>query len=115
MYRRALAIHEASYGRGHPDVANDVWNLAELLLATNRLAEAEPLYRRALAIDEANHGLDHAQTLARKRDLLVLAKVINSTHEPKGLIGGVSLNQPCPCDSGKKYKRCHGRLRSSDE
>ena len=22
--------------------------------------------------------------------------------------GGVSRNSPCPCGSGKKYKRCHG-------
>jgi tetratricopeptide (TPR) repeat protein len=110
LYRRALVIDEASYGPDHPNVADDLWNLAELLLATSRLAEAEPLYRRALAIDDANHGPDHAETLARKRDLLVLAKVINSTHEPKSLInpGRVGRNQPCPCGSGKKYKRCHG-------
>ena len=77
MYRRALAIDEASYGPDNPKVANDLWNLAELLLVTNRLAEAEPLYRRALAIDEANNGPDHADTSARKRALRVLAEVNN--------------------------------------
>ena len=86
LYRRALAIDEASCGPDHPNVANDLWNLAELLLATNRLVEAEPLYRRALAIDEANYGPDHAETLARKRNLLVLANVNNSTREPKSAI-----------------------------
>ena len=34
-------------------------NLALLLGATNRLAEAEPLYRRALAIDEKSFGPEH--------------------------------------------------------
>ena len=34
-------------------------NLAQLLQATNRLAEAEPLYRRALAIDEKSFGPEH--------------------------------------------------------
>ena len=24
--------------------------------------------------------------------------------------GKVGRNEPCPCGSGKKYKRCHGRL-----
>jgi tetratricopeptide (TPR) repeat protein len=112
LYRRALAIDEASYGPDHPNVANDLWNLAELLLATNHLVEAEPLYRRAVAIDAANHGPDHAETLARKRDLLVLAQVNNSTREQKSLIipGRIGRNQPCPCGSGKKYKRCHGSL-----
>lgn len=27
----------------------------------------------------------------------------------------VSRNQPCPCGSGKKYKRCHGALSSAQE
>ena len=54
LFRRALAIDEASYGPDHPDVATDLNNLAALLQATNRLAEAEPLFRRALAIDEAS-------------------------------------------------------------
>ena len=41
--RRALAIDEKSYGPDHPDVATDLNNLAGLMQATNRLAEAEPL------------------------------------------------------------------------
>jgi hypothetical protein len=40
---RALAIDEQSYGPDHPSVARDFNNLAQLLQATNRLAEAEPL------------------------------------------------------------------------
>ncbi len=48
--RRALAIDEASYGAEHPNVAIRLNNLAQLLQATNRLGEAEPLMRRALAI-----------------------------------------------------------------
>ena len=46
--RRALAIDEKSFGAEHPDVARDLNNLAGLLQATDRLAEAEPLMRRAL-------------------------------------------------------------------
>jgi tetratricopeptide (TPR) repeat protein len=48
--RRALAIDEASYGLEHPNVATSLNNLAQLLQATNRLAEAEPLMRRVLLI-----------------------------------------------------------------
>ena len=62
LYRRALAIDEASYGPDHPDVAIDLNNLALLLRATNRLDEAEPLGRRMLEIflkfNQAN-GLEH--------------------------------------------------------
>ena len=48
LYRRALAIDEKSLGPEHPKVATNLNNLAELLRAINRLAEAaEPLYRRS--------------------------------------------------------------------
>ena len=56
LYRRALAIDEASLGKDHPAVARDLNNLAVLLGDTNRLSETEPLYRRALAINEASFG-----------------------------------------------------------
>ena len=50
--RRALEIDKASYGEHHPTVARDLNNLATLLLATNRIGEAEPLMRRALEINK---------------------------------------------------------------
>ena len=43
---------KARYGENAPEYAMALNNLAQLLQATNRLAEAEPLMRRALAIDE---------------------------------------------------------------
>ena len=48
--QRALAIDEQSFGRMHPNVAIRLNNLAQLLKATNRLAEAEPLMRQAVRI-----------------------------------------------------------------
>ena len=45
-----MAIDEASYGKDHPNVAIRLNNLARLLQATNRLAEAEPLMRRMVEI-----------------------------------------------------------------
>ena len=56
---RPLEIDEAGQ---HPatnrlgEVAIRLNNLGQLLQATNRLGEAEPLMRRALEIDEASFG-----------------------------------------------------------
>ena len=72
--RRALAITEASYGPDHPRVAIRLNNLAELLRATNRLGEAEPLMRRALAITEASYGPDHPITVTIRANLASLAR-----------------------------------------
>ena len=44
LFRRALAIDEASMGRIDPEVATDLNNLAGLLSSTNRLGEAEPFF-----------------------------------------------------------------------
>ena len=69
--RRALAIDEQSFGADHPDVAIRLNNLAQLLQATNRLAEAEPLMRRALAIDEQSL---RPRSPRRRHDLNNLAR-----------------------------------------
>src|SRR5680860_1259347 len=73
--RRALAIDEQSYGAEHPNVARDLNNLALLLQATNRLAEAEPLMRRALAIDEQSYGAEHPEVAI---DLNNLAQLLQA-------------------------------------
>ena len=72
--RRALAIDEASLDTQHPDVARDLNNLAQLLQATNRLAEAEPLMRRALAIVEASFGSQHPNVAIHLNNLAQLRK-----------------------------------------
>ncbi len=72
LFRRALAIGEASLGPDHPDVASGLNNLAELLRVTNRLGEAEPLFRRALAIDEASLGPEHPDVAAVLSNLALL-------------------------------------------
>ena len=55
-------------------------NLAGLLSATNRLAEAEPLYRRALAIDEKSFGPEHPNVARGLNNLAVLLQ----RHQPAG-------------------------------
>jgi len=57
--RRALAIDEQSFGPDHPNVAIRLNNLAQLLQATHRLAEAEPLMRRSLQIFVTSLGTEH--------------------------------------------------------
>jgi tetratricopeptide (TPR) repeat protein len=86
LYRRALAIDEASYGNDHPDVAGDLNNLAQLLQATNRLAEAEPLMRRALAIDEASYGNDHPDVAGDLNNLAQLLQATNRLAEAEPLM-----------------------------
>ena len=84
--RRALAIDEKSYGPEHPDVARDLNNLAQLLQATNRLAEAEPLMRRALAIDEKSYGPEHPKVATDLNNLAQLLQATNRLAEAEPLM-----------------------------
>jgi len=86
LFRRALAIDEASLGPDHPNVARDLNNLAELLRATNRLAEAEPLYRRALAVDETSLGPNHPNVAIRLNNLALLLLATGSLAEAAPLV-----------------------------
>ena len=61
LFRQALAIHEATSGKQHPEVTPYLNNLALLLQDTNRFKEAEQLIRRAIAIDDAAYGSMHPQ------------------------------------------------------
>ena len=60
-----------------------------------------------IAAVNAENRLDNADGLRRivERDLpaLIGAGLIDAALQPLG------RNDPCPCGSGKKYKRCHGR------
>jgi tetratricopeptide (TPR) repeat protein len=81
LYRRSLAVDERSYGPDHPVVAGDVNNLAGLLNATNRMAEAEPLMARSvriLARFQRSTGHEHPNlriAIMNYRDLLTLQKL----------------------------------------
>ncbi len=84
--RRALAIDEKSFGASHPNVARDLNNLATLLQATNRLAEAEALMRRALAIDKQSFGPDHPKVARALNNLAGLLQATNRLSDAEPLM-----------------------------
>ena len=61
-------------------------NLEALLLATNRLSEAEPLMRRALEIDEASYGKDHPVVATLLNNLAQLLQATNRLSEAEPLM-----------------------------
>ena len=83
---RVLAINEAAYGPGHPEVAASANTLALALRASGRPAEALPLFDRALAISEATFGPDHPE-VARTQNNRALALVdLGKTAEALDLV-----------------------------
>jgi tetratricopeptide (TPR) repeat protein len=70
----------------NPYVAIGLNNLARLLQATNRLAEAEPLVRRALAINEKSYGQDHPSVANRLNNLAMLLQATNRVAKAEPLM-----------------------------
>ncbi len=83
---RALAIAESCFQPNDPRIAIRLNNLAQVLKATNRLGEAEPLMRRALGIDEASYGPDHPKVAIRLNNLAQLLQDTNRLGEAEPLM-----------------------------
>jgi tetratricopeptide (TPR) repeat protein len=110
--RRALEIDEQAYGPHHPDVAIDLNNLANLLQATNRLEEAEPLMRRALEIDEQSYGPHHPEVANYLHNLAHLLQATNRPAEAEPLVRRVVEIRR---DFVKASGHPHPRLQESTE
>ena len=67
-------------------MATPLNNLAQLLQATNRLAEAEPLMKRALAIDETSYGPEHPRVATQLNNLAQLLQATNRLTEAEPLM-----------------------------
>ena len=89
-------------------------NLAETLHAQGDLAGARQLQERVLEERRGVLGEEHPETLTAMSNLaatlhdqgeLTATRPPKPMHRPGPKIG---RNEPCPCGSGKKYKKCHG-------
>jgi tetratricopeptide (TPR) repeat protein/predicted Ser/Thr protein kinase len=80
MQREALAIGERSFGPDHPQVATYLNNIVNVMLRTERFADALPFARRAVAIRERKLPPDHPLTV---RAVINLAMIITGAGKPE--------------------------------
>jgi eukaryotic-like serine/threonine-protein kinase len=62
LNRRTLPIARQEFGERHPNVAENLYNLAAIQVQWGHFDQAETNYREALAIVEGYYGRDHLQT-----------------------------------------------------
>jgi len=63
-------------------------------------AHADPWLKKIAALIRAGIPASHIMEIAIQEDLAAAGT------------GAVGRNDPCPCGSGRKFKLCHGRLRT---
>lgn len=62
LYRQALALRRKFFGAGHPDVADSLERLSDLLLEQGRPSEAEGAAREAVAVRKRILAKDRPST-----------------------------------------------------
>ena len=72
MYRRSIEIDAKALGKGHPDYAASVNDLAILYYQMGAYPKAEPLYHEALAMVAYTEGKEHPHYALSLDDLGVL-------------------------------------------
>jgi tetratricopeptide (TPR) repeat protein len=85
LLQESLTIEER-LNSDQDKISSTLNNLAQLLKATNRLTEAEPMMRRALQIDEASLGPQHPNVAIRLNNLALLLKATNRLTEAEPLM-----------------------------
>lgn len=81
-----LRLREQYDGAKSVKTAENLDQLAKVLMGTGRHKEAEPLLRRVLAIDEGNGGKDTAVVALRLKDLAQLLQEMNRLDEAEPLM-----------------------------
>jgi tetratricopeptide (TPR) repeat protein len=111
LCERALAINEAQLGPDHPDTASSVWTVGLLHEDMCNYKMAARLFRRLLGPTiQLPSGLDRAAIHDALTDCTVRHPHGKQKSEPKANAAPkIGRNDACPCGSGKKYKKCHGK------
>jgi tetratricopeptide (TPR) repeat protein len=85
-HRHGLELCDQRHGPDHPATSPALNNLAALLQATNRLAEAEPLMARVVEIFENSYGNDHPNVATALNNLAQLLQATNRLAEAEPLM-----------------------------
>ena len=86
LYEQVVQDLETELGSEHPDVAECLNNLAMLLHAQGKYAEAEPIFRRALVITESVLGPEHSDVAEGLNNLASLLYAQGKYAEAEPLI-----------------------------
>lgn len=103
------------YGQRDPlvEYKREAYRLFHELLGNLNQRVATTIFKVQIARETAEQELRRLQPLAQPVELSGPEKeqeaVSTTTAEEKKAMGDVGRNDPCPCGSGKKYKKCHGQ------
>ncbi|WP_148298812.1 YecA family protein [Paenibacillus pini] len=77
--------------------------------AQNTVAMLAEIHNHTRMWSNAGHTLVELQELAGSNEEQELLRLVGSQESPQNSVPKVGRNEPCPCGSGLKYKKCCGK------
>jgi preprotein translocase subunit SecA len=103
------------YGQRDPlvEYKREAYRMFHGLLGTLNQRVASTIFKVQIARETAEEEMRRLQSQAKPIELSGPQKEAENgsapSSEEKKAMGDVGRNDPCPCGSGKKYKKCHGQ------
>ncbi len=104
FHQKSLKIRKKIFDENHIQIAQSYKNIGSYFLQKNMLKKSLSFINKALVIEEKVLPKNHPQLIETQIIINMLNpyNIINLEKKPK-------RNDPCPCNSGKKYKKCCGK------
>ncbi|CAA6799315.1 MAG: Unknown protein [uncultured Sulfurovum sp.] len=108
FYIKALKIYTKVFGEEHSKTGNSYNNLGAFYYTQKDFEKANRHMKKAVAIWTKTLPENHPHLIGSKTWLDMIEKDILK-RTPLKLSKKIARNDPCPCNSGKKYKKCCGK------
>ena len=98
------------YGQRDPliEYRRESFGLFNRLLSAIGMEVSSNFFKYAHHVVEARQMADLAKSVYEKRGVMLSGASDSPPSTPSVAKEKVGRNEPCPCGSGKKYKKCHG-------
>ena len=107
LLESVIEIDKNNFGEFHVRMEKDYCNLACIYERLNDLNSAKEYILKAIESGRKSYDENHPRIQGDLKFLKQLEdRILNKI--PKIHFHNTPQNSPCPCGSGKKYKRCHG-------
>lgn len=102
IFQKSFSMKEFQFAANEPEIKEELENIGELASYIHQASgdDAFRLERDQMMNDKADEMRNEIERLGREAE--------NEKQEPIRVDKNIGRNDPCPCGSGKKYKKCCG-------
>lgn len=108
--REAYMLFEGLIHATNEETLNWLWKFQLAEEQQNRAEIRSQKPQRMQLVHESAPGMGMASDVGEESDIQKASKERSRKKQPIRVEEKVGPNEPCPCGSGKKYKKCHGAV-----